>query len=1263
MGQLSSRRYEVRRVLGKGGMGVVYEAFDSRDRTVVALKTIDPRQAEHLYRLKHEFRALADVQHENIVRFGELSHEDGQWFFSMELVRGKNFLEYVRGFAASTSEDSARVEAATTILERLLPDSGLRRSMAPPANTNASFDEDRLRSALGQLVSALSAIHEAGHVHRDVKPSNVLVTDEGRVVLLDFGLVAALAGTTPYEDLDHVAGTPAFMAPEQIRGDAVGPDADWYAVGVILYLALTGGFPFDGSAAEILKAKIEVEPPPPRDRAPGVPSDLDALCVELLRRAPSQRPRADDIRARLRPNGGSSLGSVRAPAPIFVGREADVEVLSKAYADVRAGRGRSIVVEGEPGVGKSALVNHFLGRLDGSPIVLSGRCYEQESVPFKGLDSVVDALSEHLLTRDRSDTELLLAGGVRYLATIFPVLARVPAVAEALSEGRAVENETGLREQAFREFERLVDTLGAERPLVLFIDDLQWADPDSLALLRRVLLRPAGVPTLFVATLRAGAEVPGSAELLAAAERRALHGLDEAASRTLWSAVWPDGDPRSALTQRDIAVQETAGHPLFLTELARAARAGHADERHVRLEDVLWRRIQERDPVERRFLEMAALAGAPTPYDILAEAAELDPGECLTRLGGLKAAQLVRVTRRGDERLVEPYHDRVRESVAEHLARADAGSRAIARRHLLLGRALQAHTPEGGLPQRVFAILTHLDAARSLIATRAERLEVAELHLTASRAARLSTAYAQARVHTLEGLALVGETGWDDAYALTRSLSIARMEAEYLAGKAQAAREAFDTARRKLTALDDRASLYAAWIALESTHLRFDDALRAGREILRELGSSLPAHVTMAHVLAEFAANRLARGARSIDDLWSLPLLRDPAREGAMRILMALGPAAYTTDTTLFTWIMLHIAGVSMRHGVCNVSSYGFAGYGMVLAAAFGRRVEGAAFGRLALALNERLSNDALAGKLHFINASYLVVWTRPLTEARDALQRAYVQTVRSGDRAYEIYAVLHLTILTFFEGVNLATLQTTGERGQELSARRREADVSDNTNSILAHYAATLRGLSAPPLDFGLDSSPGAEPRTHPDEKSILTRFFYDHCRAEVAYLTGSADRAAELLEQAVSAGARAIFGTLMIVEVAWLEALIAARRFDGAPLHAKPGLLKVVVLRVAKLKRFAKDQPVSFEVHYLLALAELLRLGRRPAQARSAVERAVALAREQRAPKREAVGLDLAASYARRTGDLPRADALKREADDAYGRWGAVVLAARTR
>jgi serine/threonine protein kinase len=154
-----------------------------------------------------------------------------------------------------------------------------------------AVDEGRLRSALAQLVSALVAVHAAGRVHRDVKPANILVTAEGRVVLLDFGLATALAQTS--SEIDDVVGTPAYMAPEQAEGGAVGSEVDWYAVGVVLFAALTGSLPFDGSTADIIAMKMTFEAPAPHQRTPGVPPDLDALCVELLRRAPLDERRLE----------------------------------------------------------------------------------------------------------------------------------------------------------------------------------------------------------------------------------------------------------------------------------------------------------------------------------------------------------------------------------------------------------------------------------------------------------------------------------------------------------------------------------------------------------------------------------------------------------------------------------------------------------------------------------------------------------------------------------------------------------------------------------------------------------------------------------------------------------------------------------------------------------------------------------------------------------------------------------------------------------
>ncbi len=322
MGALS--RYELRRELGRGGAGIVYEAYDPRTDSLVALKTIVATGPENLYRLKREFRALADVQHPNLVRFGELASEGGQWYFTMEVIRGTTFLDHVRpaatrdGPAAAAGADrddvSYTTSGAASGVVSVVPE-------VVPFSPRGPLDEARLRAVLPQLVSALAAVHDAGHLHRDVKPSNVLVSHDGRLVLLDFGLVTALRAAERVQDGD-LEGTPAFMAPEQIEGTGVGPATDWYAVGVMLFLALAGKLPFDGTLSEILEKKLTREAPSVRASVPRAPADLAALCASLLKMEASARPALAEIRARLGMRADESTSKLtRASEATFVGRE------------------------------------------------------------------------------------------------------------------------------------------------------------------------------------------------------------------------------------------------------------------------------------------------------------------------------------------------------------------------------------------------------------------------------------------------------------------------------------------------------------------------------------------------------------------------------------------------------------------------------------------------------------------------------------------------------------------------------------------------------------------------------------------------------------------------------------------------------------------------------------------------------------------------------------------------------------------------------
>ena len=245
-----------------------------------------------LVRFKQEFRSLSDITHPNLVNLYELFAVDDRWFFTMELVEGCDFVSYVRGPAGQV------VLAARPHAHRRRTGRGRGGDRSRPRHRAAAprFDEDRLRDALRQLAEGIEALHQSGKLHRDIKPTNVLVTAEGRVVLLDFGLTADLESSGLHRSRDRqIVGTVAHMSPEQAAGLAITPASDWYSVGVMLYEALTGRLPFVGSPQEVIVAKQTQAPPSPASLVEGLPEDLVRLCVDLLDRDPARRPTGREI--------------------------------------------------------------------------------------------------------------------------------------------------------------------------------------------------------------------------------------------------------------------------------------------------------------------------------------------------------------------------------------------------------------------------------------------------------------------------------------------------------------------------------------------------------------------------------------------------------------------------------------------------------------------------------------------------------------------------------------------------------------------------------------------------------------------------------------------------------------------------------------------------------------------------------------------------------------------------------------------------------
>ncbi len=649
----SDSRYRVVGEIGRGGMGVVYEAVHLETAERVAIKTLASRR-EGLLRFKNEYRLASRLAHPNLVSLFDLVIADDCSYFVMELAPGVDLRRYAR--------------------------------------TQSGCNLGRLYAACAQILDALECLATAGIVHRDLKPSNIMISDRGHVKILDFGLAGA-ADTPDFSDA-MLAGTPTYMSPEQIDGRPLDARSDLYALGTVVYEMLCGEPPLSGPQRQVLNAQRYQHPLPPSDRVEGVPPDLELWVLRLLAKRPEERfasPRA--ARQALEACGAPATparhrarewGSNQFPALTdggIVGRATERAVLVDLLERTRHATCHMALISGESGIGKSALAEAILDEArDAGCIVLRGACREHEAVTYNAFDQVVDGAAA-LLERAVQKGELgkaslaeAIGDDLALLARLFPVL-RELATAEAIESLPAEVD----RERAFAVVKRLVGRVAAHRPLVLLLDDLHWADEDSLALLAYLLHAPAA-PGLFV---MATAWPPGESD--GEALDRFLRTLRRPGGDEVLTQLWlgplcaEDGARvvESALQKSAEFVpaaveqigKEAAGNPFLLVELARL-HSEHPELEVPTVSMVVRRRLSILNVDEMALVELAAITPGPIDAELLRAALMEDSralsleGAGLRRLCGLKILRESsrRGTSLGDERY-DFYHNRIREAI------------------------------------------------------------------------------------------------------------------------------------------------------------------------------------------------------------------------------------------------------------------------------------------------------------------------------------------------------------------------------------------------------------------------------------------------------------------------------------------------------------------------------------------------------------------------------------------------------------------------
>lgn len=649
----------IRGVLGRGGMGVVYRATHIPLDREVALKVIAPGFSdddEFRRRFRREFRATASIQHPNVIPVFHAGEADGLLYVTMRFVDGTDLARLLR--------EEQRLEPA------------------------------RAARLIAQVADALDAAHRAGIVHRDVKPANVLIDGE-TAVLTDFGLMKDTRSTTQLTNAGTVIGTFDYAAPEQLQEGDVDARADVYALGGVLYQALTGKVPYPReTAAATMLAHLDSPPPSVLSILPDASERLGEVVRRAMAKDPAARyPSAGDLgRAVLAAvedapatapersvATGPAAGVRSAPLPLpptlapetsrgaFAGRAEPLRALEARYATAQAGQRQLVLIAGEPGIGKTRLATEFARRAhDDGATVLYGRSDAESLIPYQPF---VLALSHYV-----AHAPVPASRELDEVARLVPGLGTPPEASPEDAELR--------RWRLFEGVARLLAGAAAERPLVLIVDDLQWADTGTLQLLGHVLQDAARARLLVVGTARAAdlGELVGRLRRLPSFEQLTLDGLTADETRALVG-----GQASSGFVRR--LTEETQGNPFFIEETLRSLP--ELEERALSriavpegVKEMLTRRLAQLSPLTNQVLAVASVVGRQFDLPLLES---LLPGEDV--LGALEEAVAAGLIREADEIDRFTYaHALVRETLYE----TQSASRR-ARLHLRIGEALEGH--------------------------------------------------------------------------------------------------------------------------------------------------------------------------------------------------------------------------------------------------------------------------------------------------------------------------------------------------------------------------------------------------------------------------------------------------------------------------------------------------------------------------------------------------------------------------------------------
>ncbi|MBD2108621.1 EAL domain-containing protein [Nodosilinea sp. FACHB-13] len=1172
-----------------------------------------------------------------------------------------------------------------------------------------------------QLTDILKHLNDQGIIHKDIKPSNLLIHPETRQVkLTDFSLASRL----PREAIlgqrhSMLEGTLAYISPEQTGRINRGVDyrTDYYSLGITLYELLTGRVPFTADTLiGLVYCHIAKAPPPIASVNPSVPAVVAAIVSRLMAKNPEDRYQSaaglhhDLTRCRhqLEQTGhivAFVLGQRDRSRRFLIseklyGREEAVAAVLATFERVSTAEATGselVLVAGYSGVGKTAVVNEVqrpIARQQG--YFIQGKFDQfKRNTPFAGFLTALQGLMQQLLSEPEAQLQAWRTGILAALGANGQLLIDViPGLEQIIGPQPPVVELSGQSAQhRFNQlFQNFVQVFAApQHPLVMFLDDLQWADLASLQLMNLLLgdlqcphllligayrdneVSPAHPLMLTLDTLRQSGTTINTITL----EPLSAASVNQLVADTLVCPVL------LAQPLADLVYQKTGGNPFFATQFLQVLHqegtivfdpvqgAWQCDLGQARRaaisEDVvafMAQQLQKLGPSTQEMLKLAACIGNPFNLGTLALVSELPETDVAIALWsalelGLVLPQSEIYTLLEPEGSLEPallpldrpelsyrfLHDRIQQA-AYSLIPTDQRSQT----HLTIGQLLWHKSSPAQREEQLFTIVNHLNEGQALLIAAAEREQLAQLNLQAGRRAKTATAYSAALDYLRQGIALLPANTWGQQYDLTLALHQEITEVAYLCTDFEQVEYWAGLTVRHAYNLLDQLPVYEMRLLADRAQGNYLAAVRTGLQVLRILGVDFAEQPTPAEVQQALADTRQLWAGQDPLSLLALPKMAAGQRLAAMQIMTKLTAPTYRALPALMPLLMAKQVEFSIRYGNSPISIFAYAGYGMALCT-MGEIDLGYGFGQLALRLLEQLGATTSESRAGYLVHNFICHWRDPLRQSLPAFVQAYQSGLATGDLECVVLNAQAYGHYAYFAGQPLEDL--AAEMAAYRQTLRQLKQVSLKCLEIVQQTVLNLLGEGESPWCLsGSVYEAETSVRFHLEHSDRTSLFHYHFNQTVLYYLFGQIEQAAQQSDQVATYldGGRAQFSFALY---AFYDALIQLALWDQPA--DQPAWWQRIQQQQEKLAQWADSAPSNHRHRWQLVEAEIARVEGRYLEAMEAYDGAIASAKTHGFIQDEGLANELAARFYLAWGRDKLAQPYLHAAYHAYAHWGA--------